>query len=63
MPKPDFIFDLERRQRVLEEEIARALQHYSANDPMVGDLESRLLHLKEEIERFCNKAIAARRLH
>ena len=30
MPKPDFLFDLERRQHVLEEEIARALQHWSA---------------------------------
>jgi hypothetical protein len=30
---------------------------------MVGDLKRRMLHLKEEIERFCNKAIADRRLH
>jgi len=63
VPKPDYIFDLERRQQVLEEEIARALSHYSPGDPMVGDLKSRMLHLKEEIERFCNKAIADRRLH
>jgi hypothetical protein len=63
MPKPDYIFDLERRQQALEEEISRALQHCVANDPMVGDLKSRMLHLKEEIERFCNKAIADRRLH
>jgi hypothetical protein len=63
VPKLDHIFDLERRQQVLEEEIARALQHCSANDPMVGDLKRRLLHLKEELERFCNKAIAVRRLH
>ena len=52
MPKPDYIFDLERRQQVLEEEIARALSHYPPGDPMVGDLKSRMLHLKEEIERF-----------
>ena len=63
MPKPDFLFDLERRQHVLEEEIARASQHWSADDPMVGDLKSRLLHLKEELERFCNRMIADRRLH
>jgi hypothetical protein len=63
VPKPDYIFDLERRQQVLEEEIARALSHCSPDDPMVGDLRSRMLHLKEEIERFCNKAIADRRLH
>ena len=63
LPKPDHIFDLELRQQVLEEEIARAISHCSPDDPMVGDLKSRMRHLKEEIERFCNKAIADRRLH
>jgi hypothetical protein len=63
MPKLDHIFDLERRQQVLEDEIARALSYCSADDPMVGDLKRRMLHLKEELERFCNKAIADRRLH
>ena len=63
MPKPDHIFDLERRQQVLEVEIAGALSHCSADDPMVGDLKSRMLHLKEELERFRNKAITDRRLH
>ena len=63
MRKPDHIFDLERSQLVLEEEIARAVSHCSADDPMIGDLKRRMLHLKEEIERFCNKAIADRRLH
>jgi hypothetical protein len=48
---------------VLEDEIARALSNCSPDDPMVGDLKRRMLHLKEEIERFCNKAIADRRLH
>jgi hypothetical protein len=63
VPKPDHIFDLERRQQVLEQEIARALMHYSPDDPMVADIKRRMLHLKEELERFCNKAIADRRLH
>jgi hypothetical protein len=63
VPKPDYIFDLERRQHLLEEEISRALLHCSADDPMVGDLKSRLLHLKEELERFCNMVIAYERLH
>jgi hypothetical protein len=63
MRKPDHIFDLERRQQVLEEEIARALLHCSDDDPMVADIKRRMLHLKEELERFCNKAIADRRLH
>jgi hypothetical protein len=62
MPKPDHIFDLERRQKVLEKEINRALSHCSPDDPMVGDLKRRMLHLKEELERFCNKAIGDRRL-
>ena len=63
MPKPDHIFDLERRQHVLEEEIAQALSHCSPNDPMVADLKRRMQHLREELERFCNKAIADKRLH
>ena len=63
MPKPDYIFDLERRQLVVEEETARALTRFSADDPMVGDLKRRMLHLKEKIERFCNKTIEDRRLH
>ena len=63
MAKPDHIFVLERRQIVLEEEIERALSYCSPDDPMVADLKRRMLHLKEELERFCNKAIADRRLH
>jgi hypothetical protein len=63
VPKPDYIFDLERRQQVLEEEIARAISHCSPDDPMVADLKRRVLHLRYEIERFCNKAIEDRRVH
>ena len=63
MPKPDYIFDLERRQKVLEEEIARAISHCSPDDPMVTDLKRRALHLRDEIERFCNKVIVDKRLH
>ena len=48
---------------MLEDEIARALSNCPPDDPMVGDLKRRMLHLKEEIERFCNKAIADKRLH
>ena len=59
--KPDHIFDLERRQQVLEEEIDRALLHRSPDDSMVGDLKRRILHLKQELKRFYNKAIADRR--
>jgi len=63
MPKPDHILVLERRQQVLEAEIARALSHCSPDDPTVADIKRRILHLKGEIETFCNKAIADRRLH
>jgi len=62
VPKPDHIFDLERRQQFLEDEIAKALSHCSPGDPMVADLKRRMLHLKDELERFCNKAIADKRL-
>ena len=48
---------------MLEKEIAQALSHCPPDDPMVADLKRRVLHLKEEIERFCNMAIADRRLH
>ena len=63
MPKLDYIFDLERRQNVLEEEITRALSHCLPDDPMVADLKRRVLYLSDEIKRFCNKAIANRSVH
>jgi hypothetical protein len=63
MPKPDHISVLERRQHVLEEEIANALVYCSNGDPMVADLKSRMLHLKEELERFRHAVTAGRRLH
>jgi hypothetical protein len=63
VPKPDHIANLERRQKALEEEIAKALSHCSPDDLMVADLKSRMLHLKEEIERFRHAAVRDRRLH
>jgi len=63
VPKPDYIFDLKRRQQVLEKKIAQTLSHCSPDDPMVSDLKRRMLHLKEQLERFCNKAIIDRRMH
>jgi hypothetical protein len=32
VPKPDYIFDLEQRQHVLEEEIVQALSHCSPDE-------------------------------
>jgi hypothetical protein len=62
-PKPDHIFDLERRQQALEDEIAQVMSHCSTDDPMIADLKRRMLHLKEELERFRHKTIVDRRLH
>ena len=63
MPKPDLIANLERRQKALENEIAKALLHCSADDPMIHDLKRRILHLRDELEKFRHKAFAKGRLH
>jgi hypothetical protein len=63
VPKRDHIYDLEQRQQALEDEIANALIFCSTGDPMIADLNSRMLHLREELERFRHKTIADRRLH
>jgi len=61
MRKPDHISDLERRQQILEDEIAKALLHYPTDDPMVADLKRRMLYLKDELERLRHHAFAGRR--
>jgi len=63
VPKPDHIANLERRQKALEEEIAKALSHCSPDDLMVADLKGCMLHLKEELERFRHATVRDRRLH
>ena len=63
MPKPDHIADLERRQKVLEDEIAKAILHCSADDPMILDLKRPMLHLRDELEEFGHQAVANRSLH
>lgn len=50
MPKPDHIADLERRQKTLEDEVAKALLHCSTDDPMILDLKRRILHLAGNIK-------------
>ncbi len=49
VPKPDYIADLERRQKVLEDEIGKALLHCATDDPMILDLKRRVLHLRDEL--------------
>ena len=46
------IVELQRRQKILESEIFEALRHAPVNDPMVIDLKSRVLFVREEIERL-----------
>ena len=50
------INELERRHKVLEEEIAEALLHRSADDLMVAELKRRKLNIRDEIERFRDEA-------
>jgi hypothetical protein len=64
VPKPDHHIDvLERRQKVLEDEIKKVLHHYPSDDPMIHDLMSRMLHLRDELEKFRHKMLANRSLH
>jgi len=51
--KSDHIADLDRRQHAVEDEIAKAL----------SDLNDRMLHLKHELEKVCDKAAADKRHH
>jgi hypothetical protein len=46
------IAELERRHKALEEEIAEALLHRSADDLMVAELKRRKLNIRDEIEQL-----------
>jgi hypothetical protein len=50
------IGELKRRQKTLESEIFEALRHVAVDDPMVIDLKSRVLFVREEIERLRDQA-------
>ena len=43
---------LKQREKVLEKEIDEALSHTSIDDLMIAHLKSRILYLKEEIDRL-----------
>ena len=47
---------LEQRQKVLEREISEALSHVPVDDPMITHLKSRILYVKEEIDRLRDEA-------
>ena len=63
MAKLDHVADLERRQKFLEDEITRVMPCCPGDDLMIGDLKRRLLHLKHELDRLFNAAVARRYLH
>jgi len=48
---------LEQRQKILEKEINEALSHTPIDDPMIVDLKSRILYVKEEIDRLRHEAL------
>jgi hypothetical protein len=47
---------LEQRQKALEKEIGDALSHAPVDDPMIAYLKSRILYVKEEIDRLRHEA-------
>ena len=49
---------LEKRQKALEKEIGEALTHTPIDDPMVADLKSRVLYVKDEIDRLRHEAFS-----
>ena len=50
---------LEKRQKALEKEIGEALTHAPIDDPMVANLKSRILYVKDEIDRLRHEAFAS----
>lgn len=63
VPKPDHIFDLERRFQAIEKEIADTLPFCSSDDPMIADLKRRLLHLRDELQQLHHDAVQDQKLH
>jgi hypothetical protein len=56
MTMQSHLAELERRHRALEEEIAEALAHPSADDLKIAELKRRKLQVKDEIARLRQKA-------
>jgi hypothetical protein len=48
---------LQQRQKVLEKEIDAALSHATIDDPMIADLKSRIIYVREEIDRLRHEAV------
>jgi hypothetical protein len=58
VPKPDYIDNLERRQKSNGYEIAEALTHNLTSDLIIADLKRRELQLRNELERLRYAATA-----
>ena len=52
VPKPDYVADLERRQKFLKDEINRTLPCCPGDDLIIGDLKRRSLYLMHELDRL-----------
>ena len=50
---------LEQRQQILEKEINEALGDTPVDDPMIAHLKSRILYLREEIDRLRHEAFVS----
>ena len=63
MATPDCIVHLERRQRELEDEIAKARSLYADKDLMIEALKSRALNLRDELEKLKRELGSSKNLH
>jgi hypothetical protein len=63
VPEPDDIAVLERRQKVLEDEIKKVLRHYPTDDPIIHDLMRGMLQLRDEWEKYKTLASIGARQH
>jgi hypothetical protein len=61
--KSEHIFKLERRFFTIENEIGETLLDSSTDDPMIGDLKRRLLHLRDELNRLHRENIRYQEQH
>ncbi|MFZ3243331.1 MAG: hypothetical protein WA196_23285 [Pseudolabrys sp.] len=50
---------LEQRRKVLAKEVDEALSHVPIDDPMITYLKSRILYVKEEIDRLRHEALVS----
>ena len=50
---------LEHRQKTLEKEFGEALSHAPVDDPMIVFLKSRILYVRDEIDRLRHEAFVS----